>query len=190
MTRRVRGRSPGSPETNPQYPRNSSRSYLRRYSLTTLLDHNEARPAALTTTPDPARRLRAMMAACRVQFTWLGTQKSLTAEQRARAAEAFDADAPALSAGKKLLDTKHQAFRAVTAVRGKIEAYWRGLSLPFPEPGTRLIRQDSVDEFDSRMADYRAELAEAAAELDRRYGELKEAAQQRLGSLYNPADYP
>jgi hypothetical protein len=160
--------------------------------MTTLLDHAEAPPMAATSAPsaDPARRLRTTMAACRVQFTWLGTQKSLTPEQRARAASAFDADAPSLSAGKKLLDTRHPAFRAVTAVRGQIEAYWRGLSLPFPEPGVRLLRQDSLDDFDRRMSDYRVELTEAAAELDRRYDELRQAAQRRLGSLYNPADYP
>ncbi len=88
----------------------------------------------------PAQRLRTAMAACRVQFTWFGTQKSLTPEQRAQAAETFDAEAPFLSAGKKLLDTKHTPFRAVTAVRTKITETWRGLTLPFPEPGVRLIK--------------------------------------------------
>lgn len=163
--------------------------------MTTLLDRAEAPPAPTADAPappadEPARRLRATMAACRVQFTWLGTQKSLTPEQRARAASAFDADAPALSAGKRIIDTKHPAFRAVTAVRGRFEAYWRGCSLPFPEPGVRLIRQDAVESFDRAMADYRSELADAAAELDSRYAELREAARARLGSLYNPSDYP
>ena len=115
--------------------------------MTTLLDHIDSRAAIDTqpTTTDvtaPARRLRATMAAVRLSFTWLGTQKSLTPEQRAQAAEAFDAEGGSLSAGKKLLDVKHPAFRAVTAIRGKIEAYGRGLSLPYPEPGIRLIRQD------------------------------------------------
>lgn len=137
-----------------------------------------------------AERLRASMAACRVMFTWLGTQKTLTPNQRARAAEAFDAQAPFLSAGKKLLDTTHPAFRAVTAVRGKIDAHWKGISLPFPEPGVRLIRLRDVEDFASQMADFRVELDDAVANLDRHYGELKEAAAQRLGSLYNPGDYP
>jgi hypothetical protein len=130
------------------------------------------------------------MAACRVQFTWLGIRKALTPGQKARAAGAFDAEAPFLSAGKKLLDSRHPAFRAVTAVRGRIEAYWKGLSLPFPEAGVRLLRQDGVADFDRRMADYRVELDDAVAELDRRSGELKQAAARRLGSLYDPADYP
>src|SRR3954471_253262 len=131
--------------------------------MTTLLDPPETRPAtaAVGSTATPAQRLRATMAAVRVSFTWLGTQKTLTPEQRAQAAEAFDAEAQSLSAGKKLLDVRHPAFRAVTAIRGKIGSYGRGMTLPYPEPGVRLIRQDRVEEFVVQMADYRAELDDA-----------------------------
>src|SRR4051812_43274489 len=86
----------------------------------------------------PAQSLREGMAAVRVSFTWLGTRKSLTAEQRAEAAQPFDAEGGYLSAGKKLLDTSHSAFKAVTAIRGKIAVTWKSMSLPFPEPGVRL----------------------------------------------------
>ncbi len=162
--------------------------------MTTLLDHIDSRSAPAdasgNTTATPAQRLRSTMAAVRVSFIWMGTQKTLNPDQKARAAEAFGAEGRYLSAGKKLLDTKHSAFRAATAVRGKLDAYWRGLSLPFPEPGVRLIRHDAVEPFAAQMADYRAELDDAVANLDRHYGELKQAARERLGSLYNPADYP
>jgi len=160
--------------------------------MTTLLDHLDARPAtaAIGSTTTPAQRLRTTMAAVRVSWTWLGTQKTLTPEQRAQAAEAFDAEAKSLSAGKKLLDTKHSAFRAVTAVRGKAEAYVKGLSLPYPDPGVRLIKHDQVEPFAAQLADYNVELADAVANLDRHYGELKQAAAERLGSLYNAGDYP
>ena len=87
-------------------------------SMATLLDRAEVRSESATI---PAQRLRTTMAAVRVAFTWFGVQKSLTREQKALAAEAFDAEGGFLSAAKKLLDTKHPAFRAVTAVRGKIE---------------------------------------------------------------------
>ena len=40
------------------------------------------------------------------------------------------------------------------------------------------------------MADFKAELEDAVRNLDRCFGELKQAAAQRLGSLFNPADYP
>ena len=138
----------------------------------------------------PAQNLREGMAAVRVSFTWLGTRKSLTAEQRAEAAQPFDAEGQYLSAGKKLLDTTHPAFKAVTSIKSKIAAAWKDLSLPFPEPGIRLIRRDRIDEFVGLLTDYRAELADAVANLDRHYEELRRAAAERLGRLFNPSDYP
>jgi hypothetical protein len=161
--------------------------------MPTLLDNLETQSTETWSRPDStgaAERLRTTMAACRVQFTWWGVQRALTAEQKAQAAQAFDAEGQFLSAGKKLLDTKHTAFRAVTAIRTKISDYWRGLSLPFPEPGVRLIKLDSVESFDRTMADYRAELDDAVANLDRHFDELKRAAARRLGSLFNSSDYP
>jgi hypothetical protein len=160
--------------------------------MTTLLDHLDPRPtqAATGTTTTPAQRLRATMAAARVSFTWMGTQKTLNPEQKARAAETFGAEGQYLSAGKKLIDTSHSAFRAVTAVRGKVASYWKGLSLPFPEPGVRLIKHDVVESFAAQMTDFRTELDDAVANLDRHYAELKQAARERLGSLFNPSDYP
>ena len=161
--------------------------------MPTLLDHLETEPTAShssVVTTSAAQRLRTTMAACRVSFTWWGVQRTLTSEQKAQAAQAFDAEGDFLSAGKKLLDTKHPAFRAVTAIRTKISDFWKGLSLPFPEPGVRLIKLDEIEAFDRTMADYRAELDDAVTNLDRHFDELKRAAARRLGSLYNSSDYP
>ena len=95
--------------------------------MTTLLDHIDAAPeAAGAAAATPAQRLRTTMAACRGQFTWFGARKSLTPEQRAAAAEAFDAEGRFLTATKRLIDTKHPAYRAVTAVRTRVTDYWRG----------------------------------------------------------------
>jgi hypothetical protein len=88
-----------------------------------------------------------------------------------------------------LLDTRHPAFRALTALRGQIDSYWRCLTLPFPEPGIRLIPLEHVEEFDRRMADYSARLRDAAADLERHLDELKAEAARRLGSLFQPSDY-
>ncbi len=137
----------------------------------------------------PARRLQATMAAVRVSFTWLGVRKTLTPDQKAQAAETFGAEGQYITAGKKLLDTKHPAFKAVTAVKNRIAAYWKGMTLPYPEPGVRLIRQDHVEQFNEQMTELRSELAEAVEELDQRYGDLRAAARQQLGSLFNEGDY-
>jgi hypothetical protein len=130
------------------------------------------------------------MAAVRVAFTWFGTRKTLTSEQRAQAADTFGAEGQFLSAGKKLLDTSHPAFKAVSSARGRIISYWKGMTLPFPEPGIRLIRQQDIAGFDVHMTTLKCELQEAVEQLDEHYSELKSKARARLGSLYNPADYP
>jgi uncharacterized protein YukE len=154
-------------------------------TATTLLDQAIVRPST-----SPSQRLRTTMAAVRVSLSWFGTRKTLTAEQKSQAADTFGAEGAFLSAGKKLLDTKHEKFKTVTAVKGRIISLWKSMSLPYPEPGIRLIRQDLIETFDSKMQSLKQELDEAVEQLDRHYEQLKSAARNRLGSLYNPADYP
>lgn len=137
-----------------------------------------------------AQRLQKTMAAARVSFTWLGVRKTLSREQKEQAAESFGAEGQYLSAAKKLIDTRHPAFKAVTAIRNRAISYWRAVSLPYPEPGIRLIRQDRIEAFDQRLTDLRQQLAEAVEQLDDRYAELTNDARDRLGRLYDPADYP
>ena len=64
------------------------------------------------------------------------------------------------------------------------------MSLPYPEPGVRLIRQDQIDTFTAQLTSLKEELDEAVWRLDEHYAELKSAARDRLGSLFNSADYP
>jgi hypothetical protein len=130
------------------------------------------------------------MAAVRVSFMWLGVRKTLTPEQKSQAAESFGAEGEFLSARKKLLDTKHPAYKEVTAVRGRVLAYWRGLTLPYPDPGIRLIKQHQIEEFHRQLDVFRQQLDEAVAKLDDHYEELKTAARRRLGELYDGNDYP
>ena len=153
--------------------------------MSTLLDE-----PAQTNGFAPAERMRATMAAVRLAFVWLGVRKSLSAEQKGQAADSFGAERSYLSAGKKLLDTSHPAFKAVTGVRGRIVSFWKGISLPYPEPGIRLIRQDDITTFTVQLTTLKAELDEAVTALDAQYGELKNAARRRLGALYSAADYP
>jgi hypothetical protein len=125
-----------------------------------------------------------------VSLRWLGVRKTLTPEQKSRAAESFGAASEYLSARKKLLDTRHAAYKEVVAVRGRILAHWKGVTLPFPEPGIRLLRHEDIEAFHQRMLYLRSDLHSAVARLDDRYDEMQSAAKQRLGRLYNPADYP
>ena len=158
--------------------------------MSTLLDAPNAAEAAAVHSDAASRRLRATMAAVRVAFTWLGVRKSLSPQQKAEAAESFGAAGDYLSAGKKLLNTSHPAFKTVTAIRGRAVSYWKGISLPYPEPGIRLVRQDDLASFTVQMTTLKDELEDAVNHLDEHFAELKAAARQRLGRLFNPADYP
>src|SRR6478609_4331153 len=133
-------------------------------------------PAAVSPSSTPSQRLRQAFAAVRVCFTWLGVRKSLSADQRQQAAEGFGAEGQFLSAGKKLLDTRHAKYKAVTAIRGRVSGYWKSLSLPYPEPGLRLIRQEDVEPFAQQMQRFKIALDDAVVDLDQHYDELREAA--------------
>ena len=130
------------------------------------------------------------MAAMRLQFTWFGTRKSLSPQQKEEAANPFGAAGQFLSAGKKLFDTRHPRFKAVTAVRHRATAYFQGTSLPYPEPAVRLVRQDDVEGLQTRMGQFAEELAAAVAALDEEFDQLRFAARAQLGRLYCEADYP
>jgi hypothetical protein len=162
-------------------------------TMNTSVDRPNRRRRNRPVDPSPSsasQHLRTAFAPARVSFTWFGVRKGLSADQKAQAAESFGAEGQYLTAAKKLLDTGHAAFQAVNSLRNQIQVYWRELSLPYPETGVRLLRQQDVEPFNRRMHQFKAELEAAVLNLDHHYAELRTAAQDRLGSLYNPADYP
>jgi hypothetical protein len=168
---------------------------LRRPATGTLTNDNTSNRNGKTQVTNQAlssasQRLRHDFAAVRVSFTWFGVRKTLNAEQKAQAAEQFGAEGQYLTAAKKLLDTKHEAFQQVTGVRSQIVSFWKGMSLPYPDAGVRLIRQEAVECFNTRMITFREVLTAAVENLDQHFEQLKSAAQDRLGSLFNPTDYP
>lgn len=138
----------------------------------------------------PAQRLRRTAAAVRVRVTWWGVHRALTPEQKEQVGVATSADARLLTAGKRLVDVRHPAFRKLTGVRTRLGNYWRGITLPYTEPGIRLIRQADIEPFVHTMEGFRDELTQAEAELNEVYEEIKADARRRLGRLYNAGDYP
>jgi len=176
--------SPDTRHSGPPQPSAQRHSRLEGDSALT------APPTTHTQEPAAADRLRTTMAAVRLSFTWLGVRRTLAPEQRSTAAEAFQADRQLLTASKLILDVRHPAYRNVARVRSEAAHHWRAATLPFPEPGVRLLNQNSVGLFASTMAAYRERLHEAARELASAYGSMKAEARQRLGTLFNETDYP
>jgi hypothetical protein len=138
----------------------------------------------------PAQRLRRTAAAVRVGLHWWGVHRSLSNQQKEEVSAGYAAAARFLTAGKKILDVRHEAFRRLSSIKTRLGNYWRGVSLPFTEPGVRLLRQSDVESFVHTMEGFRDELTWAEADLNAVYDEVKADAHRRLGRLYNPADYP
>lgn len=134
--------------------------------------------------------VRQNFAACRLRFKWFGTTKTLTADQKSLAAESFGAQGESIRAGKKLLDTRHDAFRELTSLKSEIVKFWKNGSLPYPEPGIRLIQHQRIEGFDNDFGLFRQRLVEKVADLDIHFQEMKQAAQASLGELFDPDDYP
>jgi len=139
---------------------------------------------------DYAAQLRRTMAATKLSFTWFGVRRALSAAQKAQAAETFGAEAKYVSAAKKLLDTTHPAYQVVTSLRGQITQTWKACTLPYPEPGLRLMRQQDLGDFATQLQQWQRDLHQAVLALDEVYAELRQAARNRLGDLYNTTDYP
>ena len=53
-----------------------------------------------------------------------------------------------------------------------------------------MIKQDDIARFEETMQGYRDQLAAAVANLQLEYDAIKDAAREKLGSLFNPNDYP
>lgn len=135
-------------------------------------------------------RLRQQTAAVRVTREKFGTRRALTRSQISTVAEEFDAQPEAISAAKKIIDTRDEKYRACVCVLQEAVSFWRMVSVPYPEKGIRLMRRERIEEFRQRMSEYRSRLLAAALELQARYAQLRSNAQQRLGTLFNDADYP
>jgi hypothetical protein len=139
---------------------------------------------------NPSQRLRRIAAAVRVSLHWWGVHRALTNQQKEEVSAGYAADARFLTAGKKIIDVRHEAFRRLTGIRTRLSNYWRGLTLPYTEPGMRLIRQSDIEAFVHTMEGFREELTQAEAELNAVFEELKRTAQEQLGRLYDASDYP
>jgi len=135
------------------------------------------------------QRLQAETTAVRLKIRWMGVRKTLSQDQTRLAAGTFDADIKSVSATKKLFDTSHPAMRAATAVRTQAVDYWKSQTLPYIEPGVRLLRRRDVAAFDDHMTSVSADLKNVIKDLEDHYGELISQARERLGNLFDPSDY-
>ena len=148
-----------------------------------------------STTPDTdvvetANELRQTMGAVKLSFSWLGTQRKLSDAQTKQAADTFHAATDLVTASKRLIDTKNNTYRTLTAIKSQASSYWRSITLPYPQEGVRLIKQEDIAAFEEKMRELKEALTAAVANLELEYESIKTAAREKLGDLFNPNDYP
>lgn len=139
---------------------------------------------------DFVQQLRKQTAAVRLVHSKFGVRRSLSREQIGTAAETFHAAGDFLSAGKKLINTRSEHYKACTGVISRARAYWRTMTVPYPIHGIRLIRKDLVPGFNQAMQGFKDELEAAVSRLQSHYVELVQEAKEQLGDLFRQTDYP
>jgi hypothetical protein len=165
-----------------------------QFTMTSVIEWPQQTPTNESTTNESnnevGEQLRTATTAIRLHVRWPGVRKTLSQRQRQLAAGAFSADANLLSAGKKLFDTSHPVFRAVSTVKSQAVSYWRSQTLPYVEPGVRLVKRGMVLGLESYLRESQLELQAKVRELDQCWYELVDQARTRLGDLFDPTDYP
>lgn len=137
-----------------------------------------------------AQKLMSTMTATKVSFHWWGLTRKVTTTAKQQMACAVGMNADTLSASKKIADPKHPAIKRLTTLAGRIDKYWKSQTLPYVEDGVRLLPTHKTGSFHQQMEEYRAEIKEAAADLQTRREEIVAAAELQLGNEFNPAHYP
>ncbi|HUX16888.1 MAG TPA: hypothetical protein VMW52_10480, partial [Phycisphaerae bacterium] len=150
----------------------------------------QASAAQVQATADPARSLRETTVGVRLAFSALGVRRVLRRDQLRRAQAVFEAADGSLSASKRLLNTRHPAWRAVMQAKRRLVGYWRSVTLPYPESAVRLLRRDWIERFEAQAEELKTAMNARIVVLNGAYPELLAAARGALGELYDHGDYP
>lgn len=137
-----------------------------------------------------AKKLLAVMTASKVSFSWWNLTRKVDKNHKQSMAEAINADPERISASKKIADNSHHALKRLAKLKGRIDGYWKALSLPYVEDGVRLLPTGKVEEFNNNMQAFKAELREAAAELQLHREEIIDQARADLGAAFDATQYP
>jgi len=136
-----------------------------------------------------AQKLMSSHTVSEVKFSWWGSPRAVSKSVAKDMAEAVGAKPEWVNGRKRIVDRRHKVYAQLTALKGRISAYWKNNSLPFRD-GQRLIKNDDVEKFVAQMTAYKAELAALAREFDDCRDEIIKAGEADLGAAFNGMDYP
>lgn len=146
--------------------------------------------APVSAGPSFAQQLRDETLGCKLTIHRFGVSRQLPTEQIRQAAETFHASAGMMSASKKLWNRRDPRVKRVAAALSQVSQYWYASTIDFPVKGIRLINRKRIVAFNARIVEMQATLAEACADLQAAWDEIKANARNTLGDLYNETDYP
>lgn len=147
-------------------------------------------PMAPVTLEELGEQTRNETIGCALSFTWLGTTAVVKGSDLVETASHFDARPNALRLSKRVLDSRHPTVRQLNRVKSGIRRDWIQSTLPYVEPGVRLMRRDRTNELAQAVRQASEVLDSLSVELEDRRREVLEQAEARLGRLFDPNDYP
>lgn len=138
----------------------------------------------------------------RMSVRWLELNKKVDKHSAEKMTATVNARREGVSLTKRLFSAKTEAMQKANAARGRLTQLRDAWTIPKamlctkvgdePEkdPGIRLIRIADIDEFDELLNAAIADLMTSIAVLQDDLEKIKEADKERLGDLYDDADYP
>lgn len=126
---------------------------------------------------------------CKLHRCCWGVRRKLQANLLGEMAQGIDCDASWLGVSKRLIDTRHPAWRAVRKPLNQAVEYWMAYTVPHPDPGIRLIRADRNEEFIGVIHGLQETLTERVSALCEVWDELKSEARTRLGRAFDEDNY-
>jgi len=120
----------------------------------------------------------------------LGNAKTEKGEIKERFVTEIEAESNLISIRKTLIDPKCPELQACLALERSVVEYWKSISMPTPEPGYRIMRQNKYREFCDYVAQQNQALKELAEKLEIEMPLIKERSKAQLGQGFQEDDYP
>ena len=148
----------------------------------------------------PSEKLKEECGGCRLSFSWATTSRKVDDNSKADMATSVHSTSQGFSASKRLMDSKHDAMKKANELRNRVSSFWYSMTLPLAaasmsgdaklEGGTRLIKKEDVADFHKKMQAFKSEAVTVSQNVTDNLEDIKAMDKDRLGDLYNEADYP
>lgn len=138
---------------------------------------------------DFADKLRSETIGIRLERTYLGTRKTMAKADVERVASLFGAEHDSVGGSRAVLNRKHELLKPVFQMMNDTPNFLAANTIDYPERGVRLIKLSRVDWMQEQIVARSATLCEHLEALDAGWDTVVAEARERLGDLFNPADY-